>query len=655
MIGFNDRPHLGCAMLIAACQEKGIKTTLIKGQTRYLRDMFVNDSAEIWSLIQDLKEDTVNKLSIAEYKNSFLEKGIKQFQDELNDLYHYIIIDKNARNYFNADAITKFNDFHKLFVKVYLYYLTKKNHTNLSIINHYVDEIINNKPRYVGFSLQGTFDPYSRAIRKQIKKLTKLPIIVGGAFTPFIDLKKIDKYFFEEYFDYLVVGPGEHALPFLIKALEDNKDPEGISNVLYKKNGEIKCNDLKNIRNLDNLPFPDYTQFDLDLYLTPNRILPLQTARGCSWRKCSFCSHHKIYHDNYVSFSVERVLDIIQYLQSLYDCSHFVFNDEELPHKRAKLIGEAILNKNIKNISIYSYGRMTKGYNNNRLLSLLRNAGFVTIAWGMESGCQRIVDLMNKGTDLTTMSQILKKSSKNKISNLCFIMFGFPGETLKEAEQTIEFLKNHANYINEIICDIFYLSPYAPVKINPEKWGVKIKENGSYSVESGMSCEDSKKFYRKFNQMLPMNIMKISTDELKYLCQGHNRRMLHFLTASHELIPINNLLTMFENKKIYDIFPIILGEIKKNYNEFEFWPINFKQTCLINKIISKKYRTLSDLERKLFILSDGVLSIGEIINTIYNDYKDTDRIEIFKKKSLKFFFDIFSNNYGLGFAKSWRS
>ena len=49
-----DRPHLGCAMLIAACLEKGIKTTLIKGQTRYLKDMFVNDSEELWRLIQDL-------------------------------------------------------------------------------------------------------------------------------------------------------------------------------------------------------------------------------------------------------------------------------------------------------------------------------------------------------------------------------------------------------------------------------------------------------------------------------------------------------------------------------------------------------------------------------------------------------------------------
>jgi hypothetical protein len=97
-----------------------------------------------------------------------------------------------------------------------------------------------------------------------------------------------------------------------------------------------------------------------------------------------------------------------------------------------------------------------------------------------------------------------------------------------------------------------------------------------------------------------------------------------------------------------------LGEIKKINNESEFWPINIKETCFINKIIAKKYRTLSELEEKLFILSDGVLSIEEIIMTIYNG-KDQDRKKIGQEKSLKFFIDIFFNNYGLGFAKSWRS
>ena len=66
-----DRPDLGCAMLIASCQEKGVKTALIRGQTRYLKNIFVDDSEEIWNLIFDLKEDVVKKLGISDFKNLF--------------------------------------------------------------------------------------------------------------------------------------------------------------------------------------------------------------------------------------------------------------------------------------------------------------------------------------------------------------------------------------------------------------------------------------------------------------------------------------------------------------------------------------------------------------------------------------------------------
>ena len=76
-----DRPDLGCAMLIAACQEKGIKTTLIKGQTRYLKDMFVNDSEELWGLIQDLNDNDFKKMGINKNKKNILGEGLKPFQN----------------------------------------------------------------------------------------------------------------------------------------------------------------------------------------------------------------------------------------------------------------------------------------------------------------------------------------------------------------------------------------------------------------------------------------------------------------------------------------------------------------------------------------------------------------------------------------------
>ncbi len=649
-----DRPHLGCAMLIAACQEKGIKTTLIKGQTRYLRDMFVNDSEELWGLIQDLKEDDLEKIGIDKYKKSIQEKGLRQFQDELKSLYQYVIIDKNPRHYFNGILIEKFVNLYIIFTKIYLYYLTKLNHNKLKIIDCYISEIIKSNPRYIGFSLQGSFGPFSRAILRRIKELTEIPIIVGGALTPFIDFKKLDKIFEEEYFDYLIIGTGENALLSLIEALDNKKEPKGIENIFYKKDGKLKGNVLGVIHDMDSLPYPDYSQFDLDLYLTPKRILPLQTARGCSWKKCAFCSHHNIYLGKYRTFSIEKVIKTIKHLRNSYNCSHFVFNDDELPSGRAKKISEAILNNNLKNISIYTYARLTGGYNSNEVLGYLSKAGFSTIAWGVESGNQRVLNLMNKGTKVSEMSQILKKSSKNGIANLCFIFFGFHGETKREAYQTIKFLKNHADHIEEVLPGPFGFDLNSPIGKNPGKWGVDIKEDGSFSTKSGMNREEVNVFFSKFVKELEINSIRLTSDKLKYLLPGLNRRMLHFLNSSYRLLSNIPLLGRLKKRKLNSIFPIILGEIKREGNRNIFWPINIKETCFINQYHPEKEKVLDRLEEKIFILSDGTLSIEDISSAIYKDFKIKYSKKYIHKKCIAFFRELFNKNWGLAFAKSWR-
>ncbi len=648
-----DRPRLGCAMLISACQEKGIKTNLVKGQTRYLKDIFINDSEELWGLIQDLKEDDLKKIGIAEYKKSIQEKGIRQFQDELKSLYQYVIVDKNPRHYFNAQMVEKFNNLYRIFVAIYSYYLRELNHSKLKIVDRYVSEIIKSSPRYIGFSLQGSFEPLSRTIRKRIKELTEIPIIVGGSLTPFIDLKELDKIFEEEYFDYLVIGAGEHALPALIEAMDNKKEPKGITNVFYKEDSKIKGNDLEVIDDLDSLPYPDYSQFDLDLYLTPKRILPLQTVRGCSWGKCAFCSYSNTYLGSYKTFSVEKVIKTIRYLQNTYDCSHFVFHDDELPPARAKKISEAILSNNLKGISIFTIARLTNGYNSNELLGQLRRAGFSTFAWGMESGCQRVLDLMNKGTKISTMSQVLRKSSKNNITNLCFIFFGSPSETKKEAQQTIKFLQNHANYIEDIMFDLFNFDRYSPIGKNPEKWGVDIKKDGSYSTKSGMSREEVDAFFSKFVREFKINSIKITSDKLKYLLPWHNRGMLHFLNSSYGLLSNPSLLECLKKKKLNSVFPMILGEIKKVGRKNVFFPININETSYINRYFPEKEKVLDNLEERVFNLCDGTSSIEDIILTIYRNSKGKYRKQYIHKKCIDFLYDIFSKKWGIAFTKSW--
>ena len=89
-----DRPDLGCAMLIAACKNKNIKIKLIKGQTRYIKDMFLNDSDEIWELIYDFKGETLEKSRWRDYKIYIKKKGKFWFEQELKDIYEKIFINK---------------------------------------------------------------------------------------------------------------------------------------------------------------------------------------------------------------------------------------------------------------------------------------------------------------------------------------------------------------------------------------------------------------------------------------------------------------------------------------------------------------------------------------------------------------------------------
>lgn len=649
-----DRPDLGCSMLISACQERGIKTTLIKGQTRYLKDMFLNDSEELWDLIQDLRESDLKKIGIGKYKKAIQRKGPKQFQVELESLYRCVIIDKNPRNYFNGQMAEEFNNLHSIFAAIYFYYLRKLNHRNLKIVDRYVSEILSSNPSYIGFSLRDSFEPFSRIIRKRIKELTEIPIIIGGSLTPFIDLKIADKTFKKEHFDYLIIGAGERALPSLIETLNNKKEPKGIANVFYKKDGKLRGNNLEIIQDLDSLPYPDYSQFDLDLYLTPKRILPIQTARGCNWRKCVFCSHHNIDLGNYKTFSIKRVIETIKYLHNTYSCSHFAFHDEGLPPARAKGISEAILRNGFKSIYINTYARPVDGYNNTNLLCLMRKAGFTLIHWGIESGSQRILDLMNKGIKISTVRQILRKSSKSKIANLCFVFFGFPGETKEEVQQTVQFLKSCADNIEEILIQFFFLNPNSPMGKNPKKWGVEVKKNGSYLTKTGMSPKQGRAFFSKFITELKVNTVKVRSDKLKYFLPGHNRRMLHFLNSNYELLPNAILLKYFIRGRLNNIFPIILGDIKKKDDKMILCPVNIKETTFINKHRPEKERVLNSLEEKIFILSNGTLSIENIVSVVCRDFKNEHGDKYIRKRCKDFFREIFIKNLALGFAKSWQ-
>lgn len=633
-----DRPNLGCAMLIAACEQSGIKTRLVLGQTTYLREMFLEDSDEIIELLNAVEDDEIPS-ALAQYKRFVLGEGEAELKDRLKGVYCSTIAAKSLRDYLNSAQVNKLTNHFLNMLIVYYYHLDKLNHTNLRLIDRYCSRIINCRPDYIGFSLYNGFEPIIRSIMKRVKEELDIPIIVGGSFSAHLQENDVKFIFEHEIVDYLIIGQGEYALPNLIKRIKKrNTSNINIPNVCFKEAGKIIINEREVIKNLDELPFPDFSQFELDLYLTPVRILPLQAGRGCTWRKCAFCNHHDIYLGKYTAFSIKRIVETIEHYRNTYGCNHIAFHDEELPPEVAKAICAALIDKGIKGIYLYTYARLTKGFTQD-VLRLMYRVGFRAISWGMESGCQRILDLMNKGTDLSTMENILRLSSEEGISNLCWVIFGFPGETKNDANKTVAFLERNHEFIDLSILQPFGLLRGSPIAKNPSRWNIVIPDAdtkrteremyypsysiNNYAVQKGMNIDETKRFFNVLLKKADLNIIKLASERFRFVPMIHTARMLCFLLSSFGLIDKETMRIKHKDKKCGKVFPVILGTIRRTGKKIELLPLVTQETLLINLIRPPEALKLNDMEYQSYLLSQGTHSFSEILKNVYEGFGDS--------------------------------
>lgn len=616
-----DRPDLGCAMLIASCQERNIKLNLIKGQTRYIRDMFLHDSDEICQLALGIKDSVIENNELVELKKNIREKGKVHFRDELKDIYNRVFIKKQPRNFFNIELLNRFKVSYYGLVSLYQYYICKLNYYDINFFKRYISQILKGNPRYIGFSLGTEFDPVSRLIRKQIKKITDLPIIAGGSVTSFISGAKLKEVFKQEYVDYLIIGPGEYALPNLLEKHKQGKAPQLFS---------------QGIKELDKLPFPDFSKFDLDLYFNPQRTLPLQDARGCSWRKCAFCDYRRKYSNSYSTFSIERVIQTMQYLKDRYNCRFFLFHNDDLPPGRAKKISEEIISQRVKDISIETYARLVDGFSQG-LLSLMRRAGFCSIIWGLESGSQKVLDLMNKGIKIETASRILKTAKSIKIANLCSVIFNYPGETVEDLKKTVSFLKDHAPFITALKYQEFMLSRWAPIYKN------YLSRKRAKPKKAQLD-----KILNKLYWESKLGLTGLSLEQ----GSRYNGLVWHFYNSGWGILSVDEITSALKNKKFVNFSPLILGKFKKIDKRIFFYPQIIKLTDQIKLINCPERISLDRMEQQIVYLCDGSKPLDEILEEVKKIFIKRYSNSHILNKSINLLKRMSRMNLVLGFKRS---
>jgi anaerobic magnesium-protoporphyrin IX monomethyl ester cyclase len=324
-------------------------------------------------------------------------------------------------------------------------------------------------------------------------------------------------YSSQSFYSYAIINElKKHNIKVVIGGPAVNSKLESICN--SKLNNEIELlnyitNEFENkIVNPDKLVinnFLDFSIYSLDDYFISKPVIPIKTCSVCFYRKCSFCTHY-----NKKSFYFEYSLDDIK--KTIQSCvklgvKHFFFIDDMIHTKR--LIEIATILKPL-NINWTCQLRPTNDFDYD-VLKTLYDSGLSMIMWGVESGNNRILDLIDKGTNVLDIENVLKNSHNIGIKNILYVIFGFPTETESEFLDTITFFEKNNNYIDLISTSNFGLQIGSKIYSNPNDYGIiKINEikrtilepKVEFETNSGLSTNQLSKLRKKYaNKILKIN------------------------------------------------------------------------------------------------------------------------------------------------------
>jgi anaerobic magnesium-protoporphyrin IX monomethyl ester cyclase len=318
-----------------------------------------------------------------------------------------------------------------------------------------------------------------------------------------------------DLFDSAIAFEGEVALLQLVKALDGapdgGADLSTVPNLMYRDGSGVQVNEFKEPEPTECLPIPSFDGLPLDSYLTPSRVLPVWASRGCYWGHCAFCNVGYGESKHFDELQAARVVEEMATLSQAYDTDKFFFADEALTPRMLRALSSLLIDEGAS-FNWATCVRCEPGINAD-LLKKMRRAGCRLLSFGIESGSQRVLDRMHKGTNLETMRQNLRDSAAAGIWNHAFIFFGFPGETEQDARETIEFFQANGDVIHSLSSSTFLLERYARAFENPEAYDISriippspqqdLAYYFDHEVASGISSQRADEIEAAFVDSLP--------------------------------------------------------------------------------------------------------------------------------------------------------
>jgi anaerobic magnesium-protoporphyrin IX monomethyl ester cyclase len=393
-------------------------------------------------------------------------------------------------------------------------------------------DIERERPDVVGISIPSMSQMVPGLTLAALIKERGLPchVTVGGPHITMLRAQLAHAHELFQLIDSAVVFDGEVPLLRLCEALAGHGDLSAVPNLIYRQGTAMHVTERKPPEKIGGLPLPDFDGLPLDRYLAPQLALPLLTARGCYYGKCAFCNVGYGEAENFSLMRSEMLAEQMYTLKRKYGVQQIFFSDEALTPRTLRELSQ-IMQRDGTPLLWGGCARFERPISG-ELLRQVHAGGGRMFLFGLESASEAIMHKMAKGTELEHMHRILSESAAAGIWNHTFFFFGFPGETLDDAQQTVNFLYEHKQHVNSAAFGTFLLEIDAPAHRFPASFGItRVIEQPEkdlaiyfdYETAQGMDAQMAELVESRFLDALPK----------KRFAQFYINDVYRFLYACH--------------------------------------------------------------------------------------------------------------------------
>jgi len=300
-------------------------------------------------------------------------------------------------------------------------------------------------PNIVGISCHTPLVYLAHTMAKIVKSVSRqITVIMGGPHPTVLP----EQIIADENVDIVVRGEGEITLFELVGAIKGGTNLNSILGITYRDNGNIVSTQNRPLNtDLDSLPLPSrhlipireyHPQADI-YYRFPSTIMI--TSRGCPY-KCIFCASRRISGHKYRVRSPEKVVEEIDVLVNQYGIRNIGIADDNfvVDRKRTERICDILIKEGYHRKVDWSCALRADGVDE-PLLKKMRAAGCRCICVGIETGSQRLMNILKKHLKLERVEKGVRMMRKAGIKVRGTFLLGIPTETEEETLQTINFAK----------------------------------------------------------------------------------------------------------------------------------------------------------------------------------------------------------------------